>query len=85
MTENKALRLQSLLYGLGYPEREVRMLLAAEDMAKALEAVLKEAAAANEAIRLNRDGSGSGRVKVATAMHRIACIAETALAKGQPA
>jgi hypothetical protein len=42
---------------------------------KIVDAIRKEAATANEVIRLNRDGGGSGRVKVATAMHRIERLA----------
>jgi hypothetical protein len=56
---------------------------------EALNQVLNEAAAANEVIRLNRDGQGSGRVKVATALHRIEHIARAAIAQafnsGEPA
>ncbi|MDE2107399.1 MAG: hypothetical protein KGL39_59940 [Patescibacteria group bacterium] len=47
-------------------------------LARAEEA-LKEAKIANETIRLNRDGQGSGRVKVATAMHRIEQLLRAAL------
>lgn len=42
---------------------------------RTLNAVYREAAMANEVIRLNRDGQGQGRIKVATAMHRIAHLA----------
>lgn len=45
----------------------------------ALAAILKEATIANDVIRLKRDKSGQGRIKVATAMHRIAAIAAAAL------
>jgi len=37
-----------------------------------LRSILKEAELANNVIALNRDGGGQGRIKVATAMHRIA-------------
>lgn len=42
------------------------------ELLKALGAIRKEAETANIAISLHRDGSGQGRIKVATAMHRIA-------------
>ena len=51
-------------------------ILALQAQVDALEAGLKmietEANRANDVIRLNRDGQGQGRIKVATAMHRIA-------------
>lgn len=50
---------------------------------KALEMIDREATIANDVIRLNRDGGGQGRVKVATAMHRIAAAARRALTGGQ--
>jgi hypothetical protein len=46
-----------------------------------VEAIHDEAATANTVISLGRDDEGSGRVRVATAMHRIAHFAERALAK----
>lgn len=46
---------------------------------KALGRIAQEARTANHVIALNRDGQGSGRVKVATAMHRIEKIAREAL------
>lgn len=56
----------------------------ADDLRKTLERISAEATVANDVIRLNRDGGGNGRVKVATAMHRIAQWAKAALA-GTPA
>ena len=53
--------------------------LPARPVVKALGQIHAEASMANEVIRLNRDGAGQGRVKVATAMHRIARWAEDAL------
>lgn len=50
-----------------------------ERLRKALERVAAEAKTANDVIRMNRDGGGNGRVKVATAMHRIAHGATAAL------
>jgi len=47
---------------------------------KAVAMIDDEARRANEVISLNRDGGGQGRVKVATAMHRIASWARAALA-----
>lgn len=47
-----------------------------EALHRLLGEIHKEAATANDAIRLNRDGSGSGRVKVATAMNRIAALSK---------
>lgn len=47
---------------------------------RVMRSIEKEAVLANEVIRLNRDGQGQGRVKVATAMHRIAQTAAAALA-----
>lgn len=38
---------------------------------QALEFCRSEAATANEVIRLKRDQSGQGRIRVATALHRI--------------
>lgn len=52
----------------------------AQPLADALAEIAKEAAAANEVIRLNRDGRGQGRIRVATAMHRIHAAARAALA-----
>lgn len=42
-----------------------------ERLRKALAAIAREVEVANDVIRLERDLSGSGRVKVATAIHRI--------------
>lgn len=50
---------------------------------KLLEAILAEARMANDVIKLNRDGGGQGRVKVATSMHRIEQFAREALALSQ--
>lgn len=55
------------------------------DVVKLLEEILKEATTANDVIRLNRDGQGQGRIRVATAMHRIAKHAEAAIAKARGA
>lgn len=41
--------------------------------------IQKHAVMANNVIRLNRDGSGNGRVKVATCMHHIQRLADIAL------
>lgn len=49
------------------------------ELEKAIVSVAAEAKGANDVIRLNRDGGGSGRVKVGTAMHRIEAIARQAL------
>lgn len=43
-----------------------------------LEEIAREAATANEVIRLGREREGSGRVKVATALHRISELAARA-------
>jgi len=51
-----------------------------QDVLVALQKISEEATVANDVIRLNRDGGGNGRVKVATAMHRIAEWAKAALA-----
>lgn len=45
---------------------------------KRLEEIHAEATAANDVIKLNRDGGGQGRIRVATAMHRIAVLSTTA-------
>lgn len=50
---------------------------------KLLEAILAEARMATDVIRLNRDGEGRGRIKVATSMHRIERLAREALALSQ--
>lgn len=47
---------------------------------KALQEINNEAKKANNVIKLNRDGKGSGRVKVATAMHRIEKLSNDAIA-----
>lgn len=49
--------------------------------AKLLEAILAEARMANDVVKLNRDGGGQGRVKVATSMHRIERFAAKALSQ----
>jgi hypothetical protein len=59
--------------------------VAAEVQVKALHQIADEAKTANDVIRLNRDGRGQGRVRVATAMHRIAMWANTALSAAPPA
>jgi hypothetical protein len=48
---------------------------------KMLKSIHDEAVIANDVIRLGRDDEGSGRVKVATAMHRIAQRSAATLAK----
>ena len=50
---------------------------------EALVAIAREAKQANDVISLNRDGQGQGRVRVATAMHRIEAMASTVLAAEQ--
>jgi len=50
-----------------------------------LQKIADEADMANNVIALNRDGGGQGRVKVATAMHRIAVDAKKALSTLSPA
>lgn len=50
-----------------------------EQMRKALAAIAQEARTANYTISLNRDGQGSGRVKVATAMKHIERMAREAI------
>ncbi len=47
-----------------------------------IEAIQREAKLANDVIRLKRDEDGQGRIKVATAMHRIAHLCDAALHKG---
>lgn len=54
------------------------------ELVEALNAIQAEAIVANDVIRLNRDGGGNGRVKVATAMHRVAEIVDAAIAKAVP-
>lgn len=44
-----------------------------------LKRIADEAEFANNVIAHNRDGAGSGRIKVATAMHRIERLARDAL------
>lgn len=51
------------------------------DVSGLVEAIAHEAKVANDVIALKRDADGQGRIKVATAMHRIAQLAERALAK----
>lgn len=55
-----------------------------EAVREALRKIADEAAKANDVIRLNRDGGGQGRVKVATAMHRIAEWSRAAFALAAP-
>ncbi len=50
-----------------------------ERLRKVLASIAQEARTANSVIAMKRDGSGSGRVKVATAMHRIERMAREAL------
>ncbi|MBC7149056.1 MAG: hypothetical protein H5U22_06720 [Rhizobium sp.] len=50
-----------------------------ERLRAALEVINKEAKVANDVIRMNRDGGGNGRVKVATSMHRIEQSSRAAL------
>lgn len=52
-----------------------------ERLREALEQIMSEAKVSNDVIRMNRDGGGNGRVKVATAMHRIEREARAALTK----
>lgn len=47
-------------------------------LAQLLKEIEDQAAFANNVIAHNRDGSGSGRIKVATAMHRIERLAAIA-------
>ncbi|MGB6087753.1 Lar family restriction alleviation protein [Parvibaculum sp.] len=49
------------------------------EVRRLLKKIADEADMANNVIALNRDGSGQGRVKVATSMHRIAADAKKAL------
>lgn len=52
-----------------------------DELLGALKECREEAEAANNVIRLNRDGEGSGRVKVATHIQRVADITKSAIAK----
>lgn len=51
---------------------------------RALTEINREATVANDVIRLNRDGDGQGRIRVATAMHRIAALAAALTKDTQP-
>lgn len=61
------------------PQPDPRDAVIAE-LRKIITAVRAEAAKSNKVIALNRDGCGQGRIKVATAMHRIEEWTRTALA-----
>lgn len=64
-------------------EGYLAMLIAKAERVDALERIMREiekhATMANNVIRLNRDGGGNGRVKVATCMHHIERLARNAL------
>lgn len=53
------------------------------ELIKVLEIISAEARVANDVIALKRDADGQGRIKVATAMHRIAKLSEAALTKAR--
>lgn len=55
--------------------------VAGPELAKALRHIKHEADTANEVIRLGRSGSGQGRIRVATALHRIAKQSAAALSR----